>query len=509
MDTNTLNDDVFFDAFNQCPFHHCSGTDHIMSESSSSSSRHCIPEPPPSPSSTSLRRRSIRRRSPEKELSDNVFGTNSTSAESTKSKINSILKANENIPEKRKVHSSSSSSVVTEERNDESRLNTATREELLGDSANSAGELNDSHSFSLDYVTGLVIRVIMFQIRIFFVLMKSPILFMFHTCMFFVDPFGTMRKGKVFSMWILGRVWGCVCEWIGPSALGRLNEHKLFWNVAFRCGWGFLWSIYVCCILFALLVSSLVFSGFLVKGLVEKPFQMNQVLNFDYTKQSPVAFVPIISCSGVGGEHSSDGIGVAFDRSVNKRVIPYKQKVQLTVSLLVPESGYNTKLGVFQIRVDFLSSNGKTIASSSQPCMLRFRSEPIRLITTFLNIVPLLTGYISETQTLDAKMSGFIEGDVPTSCLKVTLEQRAEYLPGAGIPQIYDSSIFIESEHPLIKRILWYWKITIFIWIAMATFMIELLFVLVCCWPMIIPRTRRRSGSVRSTNTQNNLHAPS
>lgn len=60
--------------------------------------------------------------------------------------------------------------------------------------------------------------------------------------------------------------------------------------------------------------------------------------------------------------------------------------------------------------------------------MLRFRSEPIRLVTTFLKIVPLLTGYISETQTLDAKMNDFVEGDVPTSCLKVTLEQRAEYL---------------------------------------------------------------------------------
>jgi seipin len=93
-----------------------------------------------------------------------------------------------------------------------------------------------------------------------------------------------------------------------------------------------------------------VFSGFLVKGLVEKPFQMKQVLNFDYTKQSPVAFVPIISCSGVGGEYRSDvNGGIAVDSWANKRVIPSKQKVQLTVSLLVPESGYNTKLGVFQV----------------------------------------------------------------------------------------------------------------------------------------------------------------
>lgn len=411
------------------------------------------------------------------------------------------MKESENFPEKGKVE---------EERNEESTLTTATHDEPFGDSADSLGELNDSPSNSLDYATGLVIRAIMFQVRVFIMLVKCPILLMLYTCMFFVDPFGTIRKGRVFSMWVLDRVRYSVCEFIGPSALGWFNEHKSFWNVAFRCGWGFLWSIYVCCILFTLLVSALVFSGFLVKGLVEKPFQMKQVLNFDYTKHSPVAFVPIISCSGVGGDRRFDesgGIGV--DRWLNKRVIPSKQKVQLTVSLLVPESGYNTKLGIFQIRVDFLSSNGKTIGSSRQPCMLRFRSEPIRLITTFLKIVPLLTGYISETQTLDAKMSDFVEGDIPTSCLKVTLEQRAEYLPGAGIPQIYDSSIFVESELPLIKRILWYWKMSLFIWIAMMAFVTELLFVLVCCWPMIIPRTRQRSGSACSTSTQNNLQAPS
>lgn len=169
----------------------------------------------------------------------------------------------------------------------------------------------------------------------------------------------------------------------------------------------------------------------------------------------------------------------------------------------------SSSLALLQIRVDFVSSNGKIITSSRQPCMLRFRSEPIRLVTTFLKIVPLLTGYISETQTLDAKMNDFVEGDVPTSCLKVTLEQRAEYLPGGGLPQIYDSSILVVSKLPLIKRVLWYWKISIFIWIAMMVFVMELFFVLVCCWPMIIPRTRQRSGSARRTSSQNNLQAPS
>lgn len=141
--------------------------------------------------------------------------------------------------------------------------------------------------------------------------------------------------------------------------------------------------------------------------------------------------------------------------------------------------------------------------------MLRFRSEPIRLITTLLKIAPLVTGYISETQTLNVKMRGFIEGDIPTSCLKVTLEQRAEYQSGAGIPEIYDGSVIIESELPLFKRIFWLWKMTIFVWIAMTTFFTELLFALVCCRPIIIPKTRLRVASARGSATLNRLQEQS
>lgn len=424
-----------------------------------------------------------------------------------------ISKENENFSEKHssnqeEVRSFPSASVITEEKNDESTLTTAENYDVSGNSAESALELVDSSSNSLDYVAGLVIRAIEFQIKLFVLLLKFPVLLMFHGCMFFVDPFGTIKKGKGFFMGILARMWGCVFGCIGPSFEGFFNEHNSLWKVAFRCGWGLLWSIYVCCILIALLVSSLFVSGFLVKYLVEKPFQMRQVLNFDYTKQSPVAYVPLMSCAGVGGRQDSE-TNVAIGGWMDKRVIPARQKVQVTVSLVVPESEYNRNLGVFQIRVDFLSSNGKTIASSSQTCLLKFRSEPIRLIMTFLKIAPLVTGYISETQTLNVKIRGLVVGDVPISCLKVILEQRAEYLPGAGIPQIYDSSVLIESELPLFKRIIWYWKMSIFIWITIMAFMMELLFVLVCCWPIIVPRTRQRSGSARGTGTQNNLQATS
>ncbi|TKY60081.1 Seipin protein [Spatholobus suberectus] len=508
---NNQNDDAFFDALPHCPFHHCSGTADNSPESSTFSSILFDADPPSPSPATTIRRRSTRRHSPVREPTKTGSDENSATGAITNLRSNRNLgtpKENENSPEKcdsnqEKLRPSPSPSVATEEGNEESTLTTAEND----DGATESAELVTSPLNLLDYVTGLVIRAVVFQINVFVVLMKCPVWFMLHAGMFFVDPFASIRKGKGFLVEILSRVWCDVCGCIGPSAQGWFKEHKPSWSVAFRCGWGLLWSIYVCCMFFALLVSSLVVSGLLVKCLVEKRFQMRQGLNFDYTKQSPVAFVPVMSCDGVGGGKDSEN-GVSVREWMGRRVIPANQKVQVTLSLVVPESEYNRNLGIFQIRVDFLSLDGKTIWSSSQPCMLKFISEPIRLIMTFLKLVPLVTGYISETQTLNVKMRGFVEGDVPTSCLKVTLEQRAEYPPGAGIPQIYDSSVAIESELSLFKRIIWHWKMSIFVWITMMAFMMELLFVLVCCLPIIISRTRQRSGSARVTGTQN-LQAPS
>ncbi|QCD84513.1 seipin-2-like [Vigna unguiculata] len=503
---NHQNDDVFLDALPHCPFNHCPATADTSPESSAEASILSDLNPPSPTPATTVRRRPTRRHSPARESKKNGSDDSSPTVPGASLWSDRNLetpKENEDSPEKcdsnqKKLRSSPSPSVASEEGNEESTLTSAENDDRATDSADSAVEIGNSPINLLDYVTGLVIRAIVFQINAFFVLVKCPVWLTVHAFMFFIDPFGAIRMGKGLLVDILGRVLCGVCGCIGSSAQGWLKEHKSLWNVAFRCGWGLLWSVYVCCILCALLVCSLVVSGILVKSLVEKPFQMSQGFNFDYTKQSPFALVPVMSCDNVGMGHDS-GTNVAVGKRMGRRVIPANQKVEVTVSLVVPESEYNTNLGIFQIKVDFLSFDGKTIWTANQPCMLKFISEPIRLMMTFLKIVPLVTGFVSETQTLNVNLRGFVEGNVPTSCLKVTLEHRAEYPPGAGIPQIYDSSVIIESELPLIKRILWRWKLGIFLWIAMMAFMMELLFVLVCCLPIIIPRTRQGSDSARVT----------
>ncbi|KAE8719881.1 NOD26-like intrinsic protein 1,2 isoform 1 [Hibiscus syriacus] len=160
----------------------------------------------------------------------------------------------------------------------------------------------------------------------------------------------------------------------------------------------------------------------LMRYLVEKPLEIKEMLNFDCTKTSPVAFVPIVSCAAIGCD-SKCREKIDVWKNVGPRVISMDHKLKVTVSLTLPESEYNKKLGMFQVRVDFLSVNGETLASASHPCMLKFRSEPICLLLTFFKVAPLITSYTSEAQTLNSKIRGLNEGIVPTDCLRVVLEQ--------------------------------------------------------------------------------------
>ncbi|CAI0560704.1 unnamed protein product [Linum tenue] len=227
----------------------------------------------------------------------------------------------------------------------------------------------------------------------------------------------------------------------------------------------------------AIMVSSL-----MMRFLVEEPLQLREELNFDYTQSKPVAFVP--------------------------RVIPPKHKVQATILMTLPESGYNRNLGMFQVRVEFLSADGSVLASKSHPCMLKFKSEPIRILLTMFKVVPLVAGYISESQTLRLRIRGLTGGDVPTSCLRVMIEQRAELNPGGGIPELYNASLMLESQLPFFRRIVWGWKRTIFVWIALVSFMMELLVAVICCRPVILPRPRLRDVSTPEAHNSSPSNLP-
>jgi seipin len=358
-------DDIFTDALLQCSADDSPETS--TSDSTLSDSKPIIsPEPqdshsnppPSSPSPATLfRRRSIRLGTKQSSDSSTDIDSINVTRRSFRHKPRYInLKQDENFTPKpysdeaQKTITSQTSIPAAEENNEESTITTATNDAEANDSADSAPRLGDSSSSFLELIVGLVIKILGFQIKLIFIFVTYPLLFMFRWCLFFMDPFGTTRICKDMFFGILCRVWSVVFGYIKPYVRKYFKGNESIWSVMFRFGWGLLWSVYVCCILIGLLVFSFVFSGFLMKCFVEKPIQIKEVLNFDYTKLSPVAYVPIISCDDVGRkDYENNNVEVGKLMMMGERVIPSRHRVQVTVSLRVPESGYNRNLGVFQV----------------------------------------------------------------------------------------------------------------------------------------------------------------
>ncbi|KAJ8761163.1 hypothetical protein K2173_001219 [Erythroxylum novogranatense] len=491
LSTQSDEDDSFHDALDDFPFQDCSVSDTVQCDRSTFRSSLTVTASPFPELSSSLRRRSI---------SDNRYKF-----------INKDLKENEKNLESPEsietsqdvVDSSGTVSCATELGDVEKQESTITNSKgnVIDGPIDSVAEPLDSNSSNLlVLIAGLVINAIGFQINLFFSFLSFPIVVLYYSCMFIVDPFGAIRHVRRLCFRKLVNLGGLIGRILGPLLHDLLKDHKTIWKLVLRIGWGCMWSVYVCIILCGLLVLSVVIGALCMRYLVEEPMQIKEDLNFDYTKISPVAYVPIISSGGLGCD--GNGMEKAGDiMNLKLRAIPRNHKLQIDVSLTLPESEYNQNLGMFQVRVEFFSAAGVTLASKSQPCMLKFQSEPIRILLTFLKIAPLVTGYITESQTLKLKVKGFTEGVVPTSCLKVVIEQRAEFQPGAGIPEIYDASLMLQSELPFLKRIIWCWRKTIFVWTSIMLFMIEFLFTLICCRPLVIPKTRPRvAASGSNTN---------
>lgn len=133
------------------------------------------------------------------------------------------------------------------------------------------------------------------------------------------DPLGLARRARAWALGVAGDAAGILTA--------RLGGGEGVGKVAQRIVWGSLWAAYVCVVLCSLLIMAFVGGGLLVGKIVEEPVQVTETLNFDYTRPSPMALVPV------------------------PRLVPPNQRMQLEVSLTLPESDYNRRLGVFQVYV--------------------------------------------------------------------------------------------------------------------------------------------------------------
>ncbi|CAN6482907.1 unnamed protein product [Victoria cruziana] len=295
-------------------------------------------------------------------------------------------------------------------------------EELNGSSLDDAHGLPPSNF--LITLAGFVIQMIGFQINLLVTCLVFPIRSSYFLYELVTDSLGIVGQIKNRGMNIVGQVSSYVLEKIGANIIGQTSVRKLLKMF----GWGCLWSSYVGFVLFSFFILSFILSGVLMGSLLEKPIRMTKPLSFDYTVTDPKALAPLNAFEGIDYMQYCKR-NVKAEKSDDRRSIPPYHKIQLTISLTLPESEYNRKLGVFQVIVDFLSANGEVLASSGHPCMLHFKSDQILLVGTLIKGVPLLAGYLSESQTIEVRMTGFVEGIQPSTCLRVTLKQRAESGP--------------------------------------------------------------------------------
>lgn len=332
-------DDEFFDAlddFDELPMFDCPVSD--QSDQS---------EEVPS----TLRRRSLFRL--RTEISDSKTSTGEKRYNSYRSfrerGINSEQKFGQTSGQ---VESGRIGSTVSQEMNEGSTV-TAEEDLRVGDSVDSIASLGESSASSSLLVTiaGLILKAIGFQFNLIFTSIWYPISFLYNIYMFIVDPFRIVKRGRQYLWRKLFDLLSLALKSVSPLVSDWFKEYDPIWKLVSRCGWGLLWSIYVCCILCGLMFFSFLTSGLLMRILVEKPIQIKESLIFDYTKNNPVAFVPILSCYGALCGVNCEG-RKEIPMILGSQVLPVNHKVVATVKLTMPESDYNRRLGMFQVMIE-------------------------------------------------------------------------------------------------------------------------------------------------------------
>lgn len=157
-----------------------------------------------------------------------------------------------------------------------------------------------------------------------------------------------------------------------------------------------------------------------------------------------------------------------------------------------------------QVTAEIISGNGNILAKSSHPCMLRFRSWPVRMMRTFVMGFPLLLGITAETQRITIAMLKHKEGFPRTEAMKITL------IPRAGtdsLPQLYEAEILLKSELPWAKEQVYRWKWTFYVWTSLYAYVVLLVILLSCSKLLVLPRMRK----IVSNNSKQKLEveAPS
>ncbi|KAL2330176.1 hypothetical protein Fmac_017757 [Flemingia macrophylla] len=218
-----------------------------------------------------------------------------------------------------------------------------------------------------------------------------------------------------------------------PSQITHGTTHLLK-----KLGLSFLTAACVCMVLILVLFLATVVGVGLVRFWVEEPVSVKENLHFDYTEAHPSAVFLFNGVRSFKGHLMKKQISV-----------PVGHTFVASLLLVMPESDFNRDLGMFQLTAELESVNGNVIEKSSQPCMLRYRSSPVRLARTAMMGVPLVLGISGETQNIYVEILRHKEDYRRSNAIKVTLHPRAG---SSSLPQLYEAELIMKSHLPWTKE---------------------------------------------------------
>ncbi|KAA0038262.1 seipin-1 [Cucumis melo var. makuwa] len=200
-----------------------------------------------------------------------------------------------------------------------------------------------------------------------------------------------------------------------------------------RVSYGAVAAGMMCMVMVLLLIVAVGVSGLGIRYWIEEPVDIKEKLRFDYTEARPRALF---------------GMG-------NGNTMKMKKK----------------NLGI-PLSAELISTNGNIITSSSQPCMLRFRSAPVRFARTLLTSFPILIGISTEAQRLSFPILKHKEENQERSAaIQFTISPR---IGTSALPELYEAHIVINSKLPRMKELLRRWRWTCFLWTSIYLYLMFL-----------------------------------
>eukprot|EP00271_Cylindrocystis_brebissonii_P010305 TRINITY_DN26476_c0_g1_i1.p1 TRINITY_DN26476_c0_g1~~TRINITY_DN26476_c0_g1_i1.p1 ORF type:complete len:581 (-),score=112.06 TRINITY_DN26476_c0_g1_i1:935-2677(-) len=273
----------------------------------------------------------------------------------------------------------------------------------------------------------------------------------------------------------------------GVQDAGRKEEEEAQAGMSWRMGRGLLACVYVGVLLTVLVLSSAPVAFGVAWLMAPGSYQSSHSLQFDYRRQDPMAEVQLLS-----PKEWAKVLAVVAKRPgkpvTGPHLVPRGQGYRVYLELALPESDHNRRLGMFQVSAESSAVTGEILASSSVPCMLRWRHRIVRTARLLIFAVPLLLGWHEEHQKMRLLLLKALEGQLPLAAVRIFLEPKAGLPPPLGLPELYSAKLRVESFQPGILGWLPFGLFTTTVWVLLLLLALELSCMLCCCRWALFPQ---------------------